>query len=209
MGGAGQSPKVFWIGCCDSRVAVENMVKADPGEMFVHRNVANMVVATDSNLRAALQYAVDYLKVDHIVVCGHYDCGGLKAAVTNRDHAAPLEQWLSHIRDVYRMHQKELDEYEIPEEKHNRLVELNVIEQCLNLFKTAEVQRRRVYTAQRPHEFDRAYPRIHGMVFSPSDGILRRLPVDFKDYLSELDKVYNLYDARVRLESIREPQPGK
>jgi carbonic anhydrase len=191
--GSGQSPKYLWIGCCDSRVAVENMAGGMPGEIFVHRNIANMVVATDPNLRAALQYAVNFLEVEHVVVCGHYECGGVRAAVTNRDHTAPLESWLSNIRDVYRLHQAELDEYECEDERHKRLVELNVVEQCVNLFKTADVQRRRAYTAARPHKFDRALPRVHGMVFSPGDGILRKLPIDFRKELGQLEKVYNLY----------------
>jgi carbonic anhydrase len=191
--GSGQSPKYLWIGCCDSRVAVENMAGGMPGEMFVHRNIANMVVATDPNLRAALQYAVSFLEVEHIVVCGHYECGGVRAAVTHRDHTAPLESWLSHIRDVYRLHQDELDQFSDEDERHKRLVELNVVEQCINLFKTADVQKRRAYTAARPHKFDNALPRIHGMVFDPKDGILRKLPIDFHQQIGELKKVYNLY----------------
>eukprot|EP00421_Protoceratium_reticulatum_P019411 CAMPEP_0168382644 /NCGR_PEP_ID=MMETSP0228-20121227/13500_1 /TAXON_ID=133427 /ORGANISM="Protoceratium reticulatum, Strain CCCM 535 (=CCMP 1889)" /LENGTH=329 /DNA_ID=CAMNT_0008395783 /DNA_START=1 /DNA_END=991 /DNA_ORIENTATION=+ len=193
--GQGQAPKYLWIGCCDSRVAAENLVGGQPGEIFVHRNIANMVIATDSNLRAVLHYAVDYLQVQHLIVCGHYDCGGVKAAMANRDHTSPVESWLTHIRDVYRMHSEELDAIIDDEERHKRLVELNVIEQCLNLFKTNDVQRRRCYTAQRPDIFDCAYPRIHAMVFAPHDGILRRLPIDFKHYMRKMKRVYQMYDT--------------
>jgi len=203
--GKGQSPKYLWIGCCDSRVAAENLVQAQPGEIFVHRNIANMVVATDTNVRSVLHYAIDYLQVEHIVVCGHYDCGGIKASITNRDHASPVESWLTHIRNVYRLHQEELDAIIDPDERHKRLVELNVIEQCLNLFKTGDVQRRRCYTAQRPDLYPCAYPRIHGMVFSPYDGILRKLEVDFKHYLRKFKNVYNMYDTRDFLASHEAP----
>lgn len=201
--GAGQAPKYLWIGCCDSRVAAENLVQGQPGEIFVHRNIANQVVSTDTNLRAVLHYAVDYLKVEHIIVCGHYDCGGVKAACTDRDHASPLESWLTNIRDVYRLHQKELDAIINDDERHMRLVELNVIEQCLNLYKTGDVQRKR--TESVAHGMPHAYPRIHGMVFSPNDGILRRLPVDFKSYLRQYQRVYNMYDAKGMMSSYDTP----
>lgn len=203
--GRGQAPKYLWIGCCDSRVAAENLVGGQPGEIFVHRNIANMVVATDANLRAVLHYAVDYLQVEHLIVCGHYDCGGVKAALSNRDHTSPVESWLTHIRDVYRMHHEELDAIVDQEERHKRLVELNVIEQCLNLFKTGDVQRRRCYTAQRPDQYACAYPRIHGMVFSPYDGILRKLPIDFKYYMGKWKKVYQMYDTQQFLKSHETP----
>jgi len=193
--GAGQSPKYLWIGCADSRVAAENMIDARPGEIFVHRNVANMVVNTDFNLRAVVRYAVSFLKVEHIIVCGHYDCGGVKAAFTNQDHDDPLESWLTNIRDVYRLHQHELDSILNDEERHKRFVELNVIEQCLNLFKTGDVQRRRAETGSRPDQFDCAFPRIHAMCFEPSDGKLRRLPIDFKQYIRKYKRVYQMYDA--------------
>jgi len=203
--GKGQKPKYLWIGCCDSRVAAENLVGGNPGEIFVHRNIANMVIATDANFRAVLHYAVDYLQVEHLIVCGHYDCGGVKAAVTNRDHTPPVENWLTHIRDVYRMHHKELEQIEDEEERHKRLVELNVIEQCLNLFKTGDVQRRRCYTAQRPGQYKCAYPRIHAMVFSPNDGILRHLPIDWKDYMNKWRDVYQMYDVSDPLRSYMAP----
>jgi len=192
--GAGQSPKYLWIGCSDSRVAAENLIAANPGELFVHRNIANMVVATDTNFRSVLQYAVDYLEVEHIIVCGHYECGGLRAAVKHHDHRAPLESWLANARDVVRLHTHELEAIIDEDEKHKRLVELNVIEQCLNLFKTGDVQRRRAMTSARPDMYASAFPRIHGMVFSPGDGILRRLPIDFAHYLAKYKHVYKMHD---------------
>lgn len=209
--GAGQAPRFLWIGCCDSRVAPENMIGANPGEIFVHRNIANMVIATDTNLRAALLYAVNYLKVEHIVVCGHYDCGGVKAAMTKKDHQPPLENWLTSIRDVYRLHQEELEAILDFEERHKRLVELNVIEQCLNLFKTGDVQRSRTESLDAVIQDGRdvppgtALPRIHAMVFSPNDGILRRLPVDFKEYMRKYRNVYNLYDSTDVFASYQSP----
>merc|ERR1719401_522220 len=193
--GAGQSPKYLWIGCCDSRVAAETLIDAKPGEIFVHRNIANLVVSTDTNLRSVLHYAVHYLKVEHIIVCGHYDCGGVKAASSKQDHDAPVESWLTNIRDVIRLHQDELSAIADGEERHKRLVELSVIEQCLNLFKTGDVQRRRSETATRPDLYECAFPRIHGMVFEPSDGILRKLPIDFKHYLHKYKDVYQMYEA--------------
>lgn len=189
--GAGQAPKYFWIGCCDSRVAPENLVDAYPGEIFVHRNIGNVVVPSDSNMRAALHFGLEYLKIQHIVVCGHYECGAIKAAVNNFDHQAPVETWLAHVRDVMRLHQDELDAIHDPYEKHCRLVELNVIEQCLNLYKTGDVQRKRAESGKDGV----AYPRIHGMVFSPKDGILRKLPVNFKAYMAKYKDIYNLYDT--------------
>mmetsp|Transcript_35626 Transcript_35626/g.82765 ORF Transcript_35626/g.82765 Transcript_35626/m.82765 type:complete len:298 (+) Transcript_35626:31-924(+) len=194
--GGGQAPKYLWIGCCDSRVAAENLVKGQPGEIFVHRNIANLVIASDTNLRAVLHFAVDYLQIEHLIVCGHYDCGGVRAAMAKRDHNSPVENWLTHIRDVYRMHHDELDAIIDDSERHKKLVELNVMEQCLNLFKTAEVQRRRCYTAQRPERYRCAFPRIHGLVFSPNDGILRNIPVDWRSYLNEFKHVFQMYDLK-------------
>ncbi|CAE7294247.1 unnamed protein product [Symbiodinium pilosum] len=192
--GQGQAPKYLWIGCADSRVAAENLIGGKPGELFTHRNIANMVVSTDTNMRSVLQYAVDYLQVRHVIVCGHYDCGGIKAACSVKDHDLPLESWLSSIRDVYRLHKDELEAIDCDQERHKRMVELNVIEQCLNLFKTSDIQRRRRYTASRPDEFPCALPRIHAMVFSPADGILRRLNVDYRKHLGDAISIYHLYD---------------
>jgi len=201
----GQAPKYLWIGCCDSRVAAENMIGAKPGEIFVHRNIANQVIHTDANLRACLQYAIHSLEVEHIVVCGHYDCGGIRAATRNTDHTAPLESWLTNIRDVYKMHYAELQAIADQDEREKRLVELNVQEQCMNLFKTNDVQKRRVYTAQRPHRYAFAMPRIHAMVFAPGDGILRRLPLDFGEMIKKHSAVYKLYDNKMFMASNVDP----
>lgn len=164
--------------------------------MFVHRNVANMVVNTDFNCMSVIQYAVDVLQVKHIMVCGHYDCGGVKAALEPIDHKSPLENWLRNIRDVYRLHQEELNAITDVRDRQRRLVELNVIEQCLNIFKTAVVQRRRLDThtmkGTNPNvKF--AEPRVHAFVYEPGEGNLKRLNVDFKEYISSLQNIYDIY----------------
>ena len=125
----GHAPKILWIGCSDARVPANEIIGQPPGSVFVHRNVANMVVNTDSNCMSVIQYAVDVLKVKHIVVCGHYDCGGVKAALTLTDHKSPLENWLRNIRDTYRLHKTELNNIDDLLTRQRRLVELNVIEQ--------------------------------------------------------------------------------
>ena len=142
--GSGHNPKYLWIGCSDARVPANQIMGEDAGRVFVIRNVANMVCGTDFNLMSALQYGVNNLNIPHIIVCGHYDCGGVRASVENTDHSPPLENWLRNIKDVYRLHADELNKIEDPEKRHRRLVELNVIEQCINLFKTGVVQRKRV-----------------------------------------------------------------
>jgi carbonic anhydrase len=162
-----------------------------PGSVFVQRSVANMVVNTDNNLLSALQYAIAYLKIPHIIVCGHYECGGVRASVTRFNHMPPLENWLRNIRDVYRLHRKELDAIKDPEKRHRRLVELNVVEQCLNVYKTGVVQRRRMETKNEPPY---TVPQIHGVVFDPKDGILKRVPVDFEELSDSIDGIYELYE---------------
>nr|WBO26460.1 carbonic anhydrase [Prorocentrum minimum] len=188
---SGQSPSTLWIGCSDSRVAPENLVYSKPGEIFVHRNIANMVISTDTNLRSVIHYAVFYLKVKHIVVCGHYDCGGVRASTTKYEYGAPLDSWLTNIRDVSRLHAEELSAIIDDGEKLKKLVELNVTEQCLNLFKTADVQKRRAETNK---DGGCCFPRIHGMVFSPEDGVLKRLDVDFSFHMKKMKHIYNLYE---------------
>jgi carbonic anhydrase len=165
--GSGQSPKFLYIGCSDARVAVSKLTGTNPGELFVHRNIANMVVSSDLNLLAVLTYAVEQLNVKHILVTGHYDCGGIRAAVKKQDFGQVLDAWLQNIRDVYRLHKEELDSIEDDEDRHRRLVELNVLEQCLNLYKTSVVQRKRLETYSDPNKTF-TYPRIHGLVFDPS-----------------------------------------
>ena len=125
----GHAPKILWIGCSDARVPANEIIGQPPGALFVHRNVANMVVNTDFNVMSVIQYAVDYLQVKHIIVCGHYDCGGVKAALTQVDHKAPLENWLRNIRDTYRLHREELNGIEDITARQRRAVELNVVEQ--------------------------------------------------------------------------------
>jgi carbonic anhydrase len=192
--GSVHKPKYLWIGCADARVPANEIMGEDAGSVFVVRNVANLVVGTDFSLMSALKYAMDVLEIPHIIVCGHYDCGGVRASMASKDHAPPLENWLRNIRDVYRLHQKELDGISDPEERHRRLVELNVVEQCFNLFKTGEVQRRLMQTTA---DESAAYssPQIHACVFDPKDGILRTLDVDFKKYMDKYHGIYDLYSV--------------
>jgi carbonic anhydrase len=136
-----QSPEFLWIGCSDSRVPANEITGTQPGEIFVHRNLANLVINTDVNLLSVLDYAVTHLRVKHIIVCGHYGCGGVKAAITNSDYKAVLNMWLRNIKDVYRIYRAELDEIKDDDLKTDRLVELNVQEQVANLAKTSIIQR--------------------------------------------------------------------
>lgn len=160
--------------------------------MFVARNVANMVVSTDVNLLSALQYAVNELKVKHIIVCGHFDCGGIRASMTKTDVGPPLEMWLRSLRDVYRVHKEELDGIEDPEERQRRFVEINAVEQCVNLFKTGIIQKQRITTAKDPSCKFPA-PRVHACVFDPKDGRLKQVDVNFDKYLGDLRDVYEMY----------------
>jgi len=150
----GQSPDILYIGCSDSRVTAEELMGVGPGEAFVHRNIANSIVNTDLNSLSVIHYAVDHLNVNHVVVCGHYGCGGVKAAMQS-DDLGILNPWLREIRDVFRLHKKELNAIEDPHEKYNRLVELNVEEQCISLIKIASVQK-----AHRNRDLQ-----VHGWVF--------------------------------------------
>jgi carbonic anhydrase len=160
-----QKPKFLWIGCSDSRVPANEITGTDPGEVFVHRNIANMVVHTDLNMLSVLQYAVEYLKVEHIIVCGHYGCGGVDAAVSNKSFGL-INKWLRNIKEVYKTHQAEVEEKETHAEKVNKLVELNVIEQCQDLIKTSIIQK-----AWKT----RNAPEIHGWVYGLSNGIINEL----------------------------------
>ncbi|WP_027418970.1 carbonic anhydrase [Crocinitomix catalasitica] len=176
---AGQTPKFLWIGCSDSRVPATEITNAMPGSIFVQRNIANMVVHTDSNLLSVVNYAVKVLKVKHIIVCGHYGCGGVKAAMTN-DKFGFLDNWLLHIKDVYRLHQNELDKIEKVEDRENRFVELNVLEQVSNLAKVSFVQ----------EEWDAGeFPYIHGWVYSLKDGLVKNLKMSINS-ANDLEKVY-------------------
>ena len=179
--GKGQSPELLYIGCSDSRVTTEDLMGLGPGEVFVHRNIANMVISIDLNVMSVVNYAVDHLKVKHIVVCGHYACGGVKAAMQSADLGI-LNPWLRNIRDVYRIHRKELDSIVDEELKYDRLVELNVQEQCINLIKMAAIQK-----AAR----DRGL-KVHGWVFDIHTGRLIDLKIDFEGILTNIMEIYHL-----------------
>lgn len=159
-----QTPEFLWIGCSDSRVPANEITGTQPGEIFVHRNVANMVVNTDVNLLSVLDFAVNHLKVKHVIVCGHYGCGGIKAATTNNDFKPVLNMWLRNIKDVYRLHRPELDAIADEAARINRLTELNVTEQVFNLAKTSIVQKAWKHE-QRPD--------LHGWVYGLKDGIIK------------------------------------
>lgn len=160
-----QSPEFLWIGCSDSRVPANDITGTQPGEIFVHRNIANMVVHTDLNLLSVLNYAVEVLKVKHVIVCGHYGCGGVKAALTHHNFGI-INKWLRNIKDVYRFHKQEIDWLKTEDEKLNRLVELNVEEQVMNLAKTSIIQK------AWKHE---NAPHLHGWVYDLKDGIIKPL----------------------------------
>lgn len=178
----GQSPDILYIGCSDSRVTAEEMMGADPGQMFVLRNVANLVPNNDNSSASVVEYAVKYLKVKHIVVCGHYNCGGVKAAMQAEDLGI-LNPWLRNIRDVFRLHKDELNK--IPDEgkRYDRLVELNVQEQCVNVIKTATWQKSYLTTNG---------PQVHGWVFDIKTGELKDLRIDFQNILSGIREIYDL-----------------
>ena len=173
-----QTPKYLWIGCSDSRVPADTITGTAPGEIFVHRNIANMVVHTDLNLLSVLEYAVHYLKVEHVIVCGHYGCGGVAASLTNNSFGI-INKWLRNIKDVHRLHSAEIDANEDPTERINRLVEFNVREQVQNLAKTSVIQR-----AWK----ERKAPTLHGWVYGLTDGLINPLCELQHDY--ELDPLY-------------------
>jgi carbonic anhydrase len=177
----GQSPEILYIGCSDSRVTAEEIMGAAPGEAFVYRNIANMVSNLDLSAMSVINYAVVHLNVKHIVVCGHYYCGGVKAAMQNNDLGI-LNPWLRNIRDVYRIHKTELNAIKDEEAKYRRLVELNVQEQCANVLKTAEVQ-----VAYRAENLT-----VHGWVFDIHSGKLVDLNIDFDKIVEGLREIYRL-----------------
>ena len=177
----GQEPPLLWIGCSDSRVPANEIIGAAPGEVFVHRNIANMVIHTDISMLSVLDYAVNVLKVKHVIVCGHYGCGGVKAAMGN-SQIGLIDNWIRHIKDVYRFHYEELDKIENEKERFNRFVELNVSEQVLDLAKTSIIQ-----TAWKKDQ----QIHIHGWVYDIHDGLVNDLNVTLKDNKS-LNQVYQL-----------------
>ncbi len=176
-----QAPEFLWIGCSDSRVPPNQITNTQPGEMFIHRNIANLVVNTDMNFLSVLQYAVEVLKVKHVIVCGHYGCGGVKAAMTQKGYGL-IDNWLKEIKDVYRINKEELDTLHEEKHKFDRMVEMNVREQVFNLGKTTIIQK-----AWKEEQ----RPQLHGWVYSLSDGIIK--PVCEMDNNSPIDPLYE-YD---------------
>jgi len=175
----GQNPEYLYIGCSDSRVAAEELMGMQPGEVFVHRNIANLVSPDDLNARSVISFALENLKVKHIVVCGHYYCGGIEAAMKDKNMGI-MNQWLKNIRDVYQSHKDELIAIENEDKKLNRLAELNVIEQCINVLRTKEVQKAYLETG---------FPIVHGWVFDMKSGELVDLNLDPKKILKEIQQI--------------------
>ncbi len=180
-----QRPDVLYIGCADSRVPANEIMGLEPGDVFVHRNVANLVHPIDANINAVIQYAVSHLHVKHIVVCGHYGCGGVAAAMQSQD-LGMLNKWLRGVRDVYRLHQHELDGIADEGQRYRRLVELNIEEQCLNVIKTSWVQR---------HYQRHGFPTVHGWVYDLRFGELIDLEVPFETLLAKVRRIYQLDPA--------------
>ncbi|MCC6252132.1 MAG: carbonic anhydrase [Bacteroidia bacterium] len=179
----GQKPQYLFIGCSDSRVSTEVLMNAEPGDVFIHRNIGNVVPSNDLNSLSVISYAVNHIRVKHIVVCGHYNCGGVKAAMTVSD-AGLLNPWLRHIRDVYRLHKAQLNAIECLDERYDKLVELNVIEQCINIIKTRDVQK--ALLEKRLN--------IHAWVFDVRTGNLIDLKLNVKKIMKEIMDIYNLFD---------------
>ncbi len=177
-----QKPDYLYIGCSDSRVPANEIMGLEAGEVFVHRNIANLVISIDLNVMSVINYSVKHLGVKHIIVCGHYNCGGVKAAMQPEDLGL-LNPWLRNIRDVYRLHRAELDGISDTHQRYNRLVELNVQEQCLNVIKTAVVQQSYI---------SNGYPTVHGWVYDLHNGLLIDLKIDFEGLLKEIQEIYDL-----------------
>ena len=176
-----QSPEFLYIGCSDSRVTAEELMGIEPGRAFIHRNIANMVISIDLNVMSVLHYALTYLNVSQIVICGHYNCGGVKAAMQAVDLGI-LNPWLRNIRDVYRLHKEELNSIEDEDKRYDRLVELNVQEQCINLLKTSDVQ----------NAVKQRAIKVHGWVFDMRTGRLIDLKINFKEILEHIMEIYRL-----------------
>jgi len=181
----GQSPAFLYIGCSDSRVTAEDLMGVQPGEVFIHRNIANQVIPTDNNINAVIQYAVEHLKVKHIIICGHYECGGVKAALHPSD-MGQLNSWLQTLRDVRRLHKEELESIDDEQKLFDRLVELNVREQCMNVIKIDHVQRSWYKTG---------FPQIHGWVFNVRNGKLIDLGLKMEKEFMEIREIYDLKPA--------------
>ena len=181
----GQHPDFLYIGCSDSRVTAEELMGLKPGELFVHRNIGNVISNNDLNAMSVINFAVTQLQVKHIVVCGHYECGGVKAAMQQKDMGI-LNPWLRNIRDVHRLHKEEINAIQNDAERYNRLVELNTEEQCINIMKTAVVQKAYLKSG---------YPRVHGWIFDVRTGELIDLNFDFRKKLKDIQEIYNLGTA--------------
>jgi carbonic anhydrase len=177
-----QRPDFLYIGCSDSRVPANQIMGLPPGDVFVHRNVANLVNNVDLNVMSVINYGVRHLDVKHIIVCGHYGCGGVRAAMQPRDLGI-LNPWLRNIRDVYRLHKAELDTLETEAQRYDRLVELNVTEQSINIIKTAAVQQ---------SFLKRGFPTVHSWVFDMRTGLIKDLRLDFRKTLHDIQEVYDL-----------------
>lgn len=178
----GQNPNYLYIGCSDSRVTAETLMGGKPGEIFVHRNIANMAPNNDLNVLSVINYAVSILKVQHIIVCGHYECGGIKAAMQEKDMGI-LNPWLRNVRDVYRLHKDELNAITSEQERYDRLVELNVIEQCVNVAKTIDVQQ----------AFLERNIQLHGWVFDVKTGKLIDLKIDLSKMTRQIRDIYRFF----------------
>jgi carbonic anhydrase len=178
----GQNPEILYIGCSDSRITAEELMGAEPGQVFVHRNIANLVGATDLSSLSVIEYAIAHLGVKHVVVCGHYECGGVRAAMQPKDLGV-LNPWLRNIRDVYRLHVQELSAINDEAQRYRRLIELNVEEQCVNVIKTAVFQKAYLSTQ---------LPTVHGWVLDIHTGRLVDLRIDFARKLSGIREVYDL-----------------
>lgn len=178
----GQHPEFLYIGCSDSRVTAEDLMGVNPGEVFIHRNIANQVIPTDNNINAVIQYAVEHLKVKHIIICGHYECGGVKAALNPSD-MGQLNSWLQTLRDVRRLHKTELESIKDEQKLFDRLVELNVKEQCMNVIKIDHVQRSWYKTG---------FPQIHGWIFDVRTGKLKDSGLDLEKEFMEIREIYDL-----------------
>lgn len=177
----GQSPEILYIGCSDSRVSAEELMGLHPGEVFVHRNIANMVPNTDLSAMSVINYALSHLKVNHVIVCGHYYCAGVKAAMQSADLGI-LNPWLRNIRDVYRLHKHELDQIEDIDSRYKRLVELNVQEQCINIIKTSDLQ----------FAYKDRGVTVHGWVFDIQSGKLIDLKIDFEAIMDNIQEIYRI-----------------
>ena len=180
----GQRPQVLWIGCSDSRVPANEITNTQPGDIFVHRNIANVVVHSDMNMLSVLDYAVNILKVKHVIVCGHYGCGGVEAAMQNKQFGL-VDNWLRFIKDVYRLHQLELDSIADYEHRFNRFVELNVMEQAYDLMKTTIIQN--AWT-------EREAPEVHAWVYSLKTGLIKDLKVE-RANLEKQTSVYRVLET--------------